>query len=88
MRLDHAGALFGVHGQRRFAGGDEFVVVVAMATTSPYGASTSAIAVLTIGSSAAMYSSTLVGLMKRVASLSANGSRHTSQPARNCGSAW
>ena len=33
-----------------------------------------------------MYSSVLVGLMNCVASFSANGSRHTSQPARNPGS--
>ena len=43
------------------------------------------IGVLTIGLPAAMYSSVFVGLMKRVDSFSANGSRHTSQPARNRG---
>ena len=53
---------------------------------SPYGSATSVIGVLTIGCSAAMYSSVLVGLMKRVASFRANGSRHTSQPARYAGS--
>ncbi|MNN10162.1 hypothetical protein D3C81_1230790 [compost metagenome] len=62
--------------------------VSAMATMSPYGTATSVIDVLTMGSCAAMYSSTLVGLMKRVASFLAKGSRHTSQPARKCGSAW
>ena len=40
---------------------------------SPYGSATSVIGVLTIGRSAAMYSSVLVGLMNRVASLRANG---------------
>jgi hypothetical protein len=49
---------------------------------SSYGPATSRIGVLTIGCSAAMYSSVLVGLMKRVASLSANGMMLTSQPAR------
>lgn len=60
--------------------------VSAMATTSPYGTTTSVIGVETDGSSAAMYSSTLVGLMNLVESFIANGSRQTSQPARNCGS--
>ena len=58
-----------------------------MATLSAYGMATSAMFVLTMGNCAAMYSSTLVGLMKRVASFSANGSKHTSQPAKNCGNA-
>jgi hypothetical protein len=49
---------------------------------SAYERTTSLMGVLTIGRSAAMYSSVLVGLMKRVASFRAKGSRHTSQPAR------
>src|SRR5690242_14118895 len=59
----------------------------AIATTSPYISTTSLIGVLTIGSSAAMYSRVLVGLMKRVDSFSAKGSRQTFQPASKCGSA-
>ena len=55
-------------------------------TICPYGSATSVIGVLTMGRSAAMYSRVLVGLMKRVASLRANGSRHTSHPVRYCGS--
>ncbi len=58
----------------------------AIATTPAYGSTTSRIGVLTIGLPAAMYSSIFVGLMKRVDSLSANGSRQTSQPAISCGS--
>ena len=51
--------------------------VRAMRTTSPYRLATSLIAVLTTGLPAAMYSSVLVGLMKRVDSFRANGSRPT-----------
>jgi hypothetical protein len=50
----------------------------AMRTMSPKHSITSAIGVLTIGFPAAMYSRVLVGLMKRVESLSAKGMRHTS----------
>jgi hypothetical protein len=56
--------------------------VLAMATTWPYGTLTSLTGVLTIGNSAAIYSSTLVGLMNLVESFMANGIRQTSQPAR------
>jgi hypothetical protein len=49
---------------------------------------TSLIGVLTLGLPAAMYSSVLVGLMKRVESLSANGSRHTSHCATSPGRSW
>ena len=49
---------------------------------SPYGRTTSRIDVETTGLPAARYSGVLVGLMKRVASLRANGSSATSQPAR------
>jgi len=54
-------------------------------STSPalaYGSITSAIPVETTGRPAARYSGVLVGLMKRVDSLRANGSSATSQPAR------
>ena len=53
----------------------------AIATRIAVRLATSWIGVLTIGLPAAMYSSVLVGLMKRVASFSANGIRQTSQPA-------
>ena len=60
----------------------------AMCTTplSPYGRTTSRIEVDTTGLPAARYSGVLVGLMKRVASLRANGSSATSQPAMYDGS--
>ena len=58
----------------------------AISTTSAYASATSRMRVLTIGFSAAMYSSTFVGLMNRVASLSANGIRQTSHDAINEGS--
>ena len=53
-----------------------------------YELTTSAMGVLTIGRSAAMYSSVFVGLMNRVASFRANGMRHTSQPDRYAGRSW
>ncbi len=46
------------------------------------GPDTSAIGVETTGTPAARNSGVLVGLMNRVASLSANGMKPTSQPAR------
>jgi hypothetical protein len=52
--------------------------VSATETTGVKLRTTSATAVDTIGLPAAMYSSVLVGLMYSVASLSANGMRHTS----------
>ena len=57
----------------------------ATSTAWPYSEITSRIAVLTTGFSPAMYSSVLVGLMKRVDSFNANGIRPTSQPARKYG---
>ena len=57
-----------------------------IATRSPNIDTTSRIGVLTIGLPAAMYSRVLVGLMKRVDSLRANGISATSQPATSCGS--
>src|SRR5687768_1868336 len=59
----------------------------AIDTTSPYRSTTSLTGVLTMGNSAAMYSSVFVGLIKRVDSLTANGNRHTFQPARKWGNA-
>src|SRR5687768_1013310 len=61
--------------------------VAAIDTTSPYSSITSLTGVLTMGNSAAIYSSVLVGLIKRVDSLIVNGNRHTFQPARKWGSA-
>jgi hypothetical protein len=58
----------------------------AIATTCAYWRATSAMGVLTTGRSAARYSSVFVGLMKRVDSLSAKGSRHTSHCATRSGS--
>ncbi len=74
----------GVLGQGRFGRDNEVVRRIGDAhqPLSPYGRTTSRIEVDTTGLPAARYSGVLVGLMKRVASLRANGSSATSQPAR------